>query len=168
MKWPKLRWWIIVGAILAIPFYFHQIDRSPPLEYLEARFDRAEARAGDRVNLILKIRWPRTNCSTELVRTFVSTNERGEKSLHKTYTDDGKNSVVLGPPPLSSIEPDGTTLSTRPVTLPADLPPGVAVHSPHTWHRCTFPAKKLGDYLTELWPIFVGPKGAEARIMIKP
>lgn len=165
--WPKLRWFILAGALLAIPIGFWQIDRSKPLEYLEARFDRAEARAGDTVNLTLKIRWPRTNCSTELIRTFVSTNHKGEKTLHKTYTENGRHSVILGPPP-KSVLINGVATSTRPVVLPSDLPPGETVHSPHTWHRCTFPVQKLGDYLTELWPIFVGPKGADARIMIKP
>lgn len=154
----------VIAALLSAPVMWYQIDRSRPLEYVEAYFDRAEARPGETVRLTLKIRWPRTNCSTELERTFISSADNG---IHKILDAEGHSTVRHGPPPRQILDPNGIATSTREVILPRDLPDGLATHSPNAWMRCTSPAVKWGDYLTELWPIFVGPQGAGATIMIR-
>jgi len=152
-----------VTAALSAPVLWYEIDRSPPLEYLAASFDVAEAAPGQKVKLTLKIKWPRTNCSTELERTFIG----ADNHVYKILDAEGHSTVRLGPPPPSILGQDNVAISTREVTLPADLPDGVATHSPNVWMRCASPALKWGDFLSELWPIFVGPKGAEAKIVIK-
>lgn len=154
----------IAAALVSAPVMWHEIDRSPPLEYVAAYFDRAEARPGETVRLTLKIRWPRTNCSTELERTFISSADNG---IHKILDSEGRSTIRLGPPPPQILDANGIATSTREVTLPRDLPDGIATHSPNAWERCTSPAVKWGDYLTEMWPIFVGPQGAGATIMIR-
>lgn len=167
MKIPCVRTLILISllATLAVAgsLAWYEIDRSAPFRYEAAFFDRAEAAPGETVNLTLRLRWPRRNCSTRLERTFIGS----DKQVYKTYTADGKTTVQLGPPPAQAFGPDNIVVSTRPVTLPAEIPQGVAIHSPNVWMRCTSPAHKWGDYLTELWPIFIGPKGAQAKITIK-
>jgi hypothetical protein len=150
---------IIAGSVL-----WYEIDRSPPFSYLESHFDRDEAQAGETINLTLRIRWARTNCSTTLERTIIGSDGR----IYKILDAEGHSTVTLGPPPARILDRDNIAVSTRPVTLPANLPAGVAIHSPNVWERCTSPAVRWGDYLTDIWPIFVGPKGAEAKITIKP
>lgn len=153
---------VLFTASISAPIIWFEIDRSPPLEYQAAYFDVPEAKPGQKVKLTLKIRWPRTNCSTDLERTFIG----WDGTIHKIVDAEGHSTVRLGPPP-PAILVDGVATSTREVTLPDDLPDGVATHSPNAWLRCTSPAKKWGDYLTDIWPVFVGPAGAEAKIIIR-
>lgn len=152
----------IVTAVVGGLFGWYEIDRSAPFSYQAAYFDREEAKAGETVNLTLRIRWPRTNCSTELERTFIGSDGK----IYKVLDAQGRSTVKLGPPPGQILDANKIAASTREVRLPAGLPPGIAIHSPNAWERCTSPAKTWGDYLTDLWPIFVGPKGADATIRI--
>lgn len=165
---------VAATLIAVVPFGMYEIDRSEPLVYREAWYEAVpaegqkvgsvitEAAPGQQVVLALKIEWPRTNCSTELQRSFIGS----DKAIYKVPLAAGEPSR-LGPPPAQFLAADRTFVSRRRVTLPAELPGGVATHSPSAWVRCTSPAVKWGDYLTELWPIFVGPKGADAQIMIR-
>lgn len=153
----------VAAAFLSAPVLWYQIDRTPPLEYIDAYFDRPEAKAGEKVKLTLKIKWPRTNCSTELERRFIGS----DGSIHKILDKEGHSTIKLGPPPPQILDGNNVATSTREVILPEGLPEGITTHSPDAWERCTSPANKWGDWLTEIWPIFVGPKGAEAKIMIK-
>lgn len=152
---------IIAGA-LGAPALWYEIDRSPPLEYLDAYFDVPRAAPGQRVKLTLKIKWPRQNCSTELERTFIGS----DGHIYKIVTPDGYSTVRLGPPPAKILDEDSVAISTRDVVIPEGMPEGIAIHSPNAWERCTSPALKWGDYISEIWPIFIGPRGAEAKIMI--
>lgn len=166
---------IIATLAIGVPYGLSTIDRSPPLVYqggwyesIPAAGEKAgtritEARPGDTVVLALKIQWPRTNCSTELERRFIAGDP---PAVYKVPLAAGEP-ARLGPPPKSILAPDGTLVSRRRVTLPSELPEGTATHSPDIWQRCTAPAEKWGDYLTEIWPIFIGPKGADATINIR-
>lgn len=162
---------VALTAAVAAPAAWWEIDRSPPLEYVGGWFEQADAppgtiieRAapGQTVVLALKIKWPRTNCSTELERRFIGSN--GEIYKVPRAPDEP---VHLGPPPAKILQPDTSLISRRKVVIPHNLPEGIATHSPNAWERCTSPAEKWGDYLTDIWPIFVGPKGAEIPIEIK-
>lgn len=166
---------IPVLATFAAVFVFgwYEIDRSAPLAYQDAWYEAlpadsvkvgeriTSARAGQTVILALKIKWPRTNCSTELQRTFVSGTGK-DQVIYKV----GEN-ARFGPPPVSMLDADMANISRRKVVIPDELPPGIARHSPNAWMRCTSPAQKWGDYLTDVWPIFVGPTGADAQIEIR-
>lgn len=165
---------IAVTLLAVAPLGMYEIDRSEPLVYRAAWYESipiegqkagsviTEAAPGQQVVLALKIEWPRTNCSTELQRNFIGS----DGAIYKVPFAAGESSR-LGPPPAQFLATDRTFVSRRRVTLPAELPDGVATHSPNAWERCTSPAEKWGDWLTEVWPIFVGPKGAEAQITIR-
>lgn len=153
----------ILAAALSAPVLWFEIDRSPPLEYVDAYFDRAEAKPGETVRLTLKIRWPRKNCSTELERRFIGS----DNGIYKLLDKDGHSTVHLGPPPPQILDANNIATSTREVTLPLGLPEGIATHSPGAWEVCTSPMVRWGDALTAIWPIYVGPSGAGAKILIK-
>lgn len=163
-----------VAALMSAPVMWYEIDRTPPLIYRDAWYEAVpaqgekiaqritEATPGQEVVLALKIEWPRLNCSTELERRFIGSDD----AIYKVPRA-ANEPARLGPPPARLLAPDRTFVSRRRVVLPEELPEGAATHSPDAWERCTSPAEKWGDWLTELWPIFVGPRGAEARITIK-
>lgn len=173
-QWVVVLISFLVTMAVAGSFAWYTIDRSAPLIYLDAWFEalpapgetsaaRIEAaRPGETVVLALKIKWQRTNCSTELERRFIGS----DGSVHKVARLPS-DPARLGPPPKQFLSADGSIVSRRRVVLPDDLPDGQATHSPNAWERCIFPAEKWGDYLTDIWPIFVGPKGADAKIMIR-
>lgn len=164
----------LIAAILSGPLLWYEIDMSAPLIYRDAWYEAVpaagekigqritEAQPGTDVILALKIEWPRLNCSTEIERRFIGS----DNAIYKVPRA-ADEPARLGPPPAFLKQPDGTYLSRRRVRLPAELPDGVATHSPDVWERCTSPALKWGDHLSEVWPIYVGPKGAEATILIK-
>lgn len=167
---------VLITALLTIgcagPFLWYEIDRNDPLIYEAAWFETVpttpgapgvvitEAAPQQKVVLVLKIKWPRTNCSTELQRNFIGS----DGAIYKVPLAEGEP-ARLGPPPASRLAPDSTIVSRRTIVLP-DLPTGIATHSANVWERCTSPAEKWGDYLSEAWPIFIGPKGADAKILI--
>lgn len=167
--------WItmVLAALPIVPIAWYQVDRSDPLVYQGGWFEEVptvkgehgrvieEAAPGAQVVLVLKIRWPRTNCSTEIQRAFVGS----DKVVYKVPRA-ANEPARLGPPPKAALASDGTVFSRRTVTLPADLPDGWATHSPTVWERCTSPALKWGDYLTDIWPISIGPENADIRIRI--
>lgn len=175
---PRFRMWLAIAAALTFaavfPAAWYEIDRSDPFVYQAAWFEDlpvagektgrviTQAAPGQTVILALKLKWPRLNCSTELERTFIA----NDKTIYKVPRGPDEP-ARLGPPPAQFLDPDGALVSRRRVTLPAELPEGTATHSPNVWERCTSPAQKLGDYLTEWFPIYIGPKGADAKILIK-
>lgn len=160
---------VALTALASIPFAWYQIDRGPSLVYQGGWYEAlpsegakvgeriTSAKPGQTVVLALHIKWPRTNCSTELQRTFIGS----DGVVYKVG-----EAVRLGPPPVSILDADMTNISRRQVVIPKELPNGTATHSPNAWIRCTSPAQKIGDHLSEVWPIFIGPKGADIPIRI--
>jgi hypothetical protein len=178
MVTPRFRKWLAIAAALtavaAFPVAWYEIDRADPFVYQAAWFESlpapgekighiiTEAAPGETVILALKLKWLRPNCATELERTFIGS----DKVVYKVPRAEGEP-ARLGPPPAQFLDQDGMLISRRRVVLPPELPEGTATHSPNVWERCTSPAQKLGDYLTEWFPIYIGPKGADAKILIK-
>lgn len=163
----------ILAAILSAPVMWYQIDRSPPLIYRGGWFEAVPvngktgerimvAAPGQEVILALNIEWPRLNCSTELERRFIGS----DGAIYKVSRAENEPQR-LGPPPARILSADRTLVSRRRVVLPAELPDGIATHSPDVWERCAAPAEKWGDWLTEVWPIFIGPAGADIQIRIQ-
>lgn len=163
----------IIAAILSAPVTWYEVDRSQPLVYRGGWFEAlpangkvgeriATAAPGQEVILALNIEWPRLNCSTELERRFVGS----DGAVYKVPRAENEP-TRLGPPPAKILSADRTLVSRRRVVLPAELPEGTATHSPDIWMRCTSPAEKWGDWLTELFPIFIGPSGADIQITIR-
>lgn len=161
----------LVAALASGPYLWHEIDRSSPLEYIEAHFEKAdvapgqvitEAKPGEIVSLVLDIKWSRMNCSSEIERRFIDS----DGVLHKVPRLSGEPQE-LGPPPANKLKPDGTIVSRRNILIPLDMPDGMATHDVITMHRCDWPAQTIGDYISRLWPITLGTKGAQAKIYIR-
>lgn len=161
----------LIAAVLSGPVLWHEIDLSPPLQYVEGHYEKAdgapgqiitEAKPGDKVALVLTIKWLRPNCSSEVERRFI-----GSDGVLYKVPRLPEEPTELGPPPSNKLAPDGTLVSRRNVILPLDLPDGITAHSPTTTHRCDWPAIKWGDYITRVFPIRMGPAGAEIPINIK-